>query len=67
VIGTLACFFAYHVFWPDGLAGHIDAVAVVIALLAAIALFRFKAGVVPLLAVCGALGVLATWALPGLR
>ena len=64
VIATLACFFAYHVFWPQGLAGHIDAVAVVIALLAAIALFRFKVGVVALLAVCGALGVLATWALP---
>lgn len=67
VIATLACFFAWHVFWPQGLAGHIDAVAVVIALLAAIALFRFKVGVVPLLAACGALGVMATWALPGLR
>jgi chromate transporter len=67
VIATLACFFAYHVFWPRGLAGPVDAVALVIALLAAIALFRFKVGVVPLLGVCGALGVAATWALPGLR
>jgi chromate transporter len=49
VILNLALFFAYHVLWPQGFAGHFDAMAAAIALAAGIALFRFKVGVVPLL------------------
>ncbi len=49
VILNLACFFAYHVLWPRGLAGSFDYGAAVIAMAAAIALFRFKVGVIPVI------------------
>ncbi|NUZ04814.1 chromate efflux transporter [Schlegelella koreensis] len=58
VIVNLALFFAGHVLWPQGLAGPIDLGAAAIALGAAIALFRFGVGVLPLLAACAAAGVL---------
>lgn len=54
VIVNLALFFAYHVWWPAGLTGEFDAVAALITVAAAVALFRFKAGVIPVIA-CGAL------------
>ncbi|MEO7242512.1 MAG: chromate efflux transporter [Variovorax sp.] len=62
VILNLAAFFAYHVLWPQGFGGRFDALSAVIAVLAAVALFRFKVGVIPLLAVCAAVGVVATLA-----
>jgi chromate transporter len=65
VILNLALFFAYHVLWPQGFAGRFDTVSAVIALGAAIALFRFKVGVMPLLAACALIG-LAITGLPGL-
>jgi chromate transporter len=63
VIAKLALFFAGHVFWPAGPGSAIDGLAVLIAAGAAVALFRFRVGVIPLLATCAALGV----ALQGLR
>ncbi|HET9045510.1 MAG TPA: chromate transporter, partial [Casimicrobiaceae bacterium] len=60
VIVNLALFFAWHVFWPRGATGAIDLVALGIALLAAAALFRFKAGVIPIIFGCGALGLVST-------
>ena len=65
VILNLALFFAYHVLWPQGFAGRFDAVSALIALGAALALFRFKVGVMPLLAACALFGLAFTW-LPGL-
>ncbi|MFT3856761.1 MAG: chromate efflux transporter [Aquabacterium sp.] len=61
VILNLALFFAYHVWWPHGFEGRFDAVSAVITLGAAIALFRYKAGVMPLLASCAVIGLGATW------
>jgi chromate transporter len=49
VILNLALFFAYHVLWPQGFGGRFDAVSAAIATGAAVALFRFKVGVLPLL------------------
>jgi chromate transporter len=66
VILNLALFFAYHVLWPQGFGGRFDAVSAVIALAAAVALFRFKVGVMPLLAACAAVGLVLRLALPGL-
>ncbi|SFQ16748.1 chromate transporter [Variovorax sp. OK605] len=66
VILNLALFFAYHVLWPKGFGGHFDAVSAVIASAAAVALFRFKVGVLPLLGGCAVVGLLVTLA-PGLR
>jgi chromate transporter len=66
VILNLALFFAYHVLWPKGFGGPFDAVSALITAVAAVALFRFKAGVLPLLGVCAGIGLLATL-VPGLR
>ncbi len=58
VILNLALFFAWHVLWPRGAGGPFDLTAALIAAAAAIALFRFKVGVLPLLAGCAAAGLL---------
>lgn len=57
VIVNLACFFAGHVFWSGGPHGRIDVMAALIAAGAAVALFRFKWGVLPVLGACGAIGL----------
>ncbi|MBX3635709.1 MAG: chromate transporter, partial [Rubrivivax sp.] len=50
VIVNLAVFFAYHVLWPQGLAGPFDLASAVIGIAAGIALFRFKLGVIAVIA-----------------
>ena len=57
VILNLALFFAYHVLWPRGLAGPFSAVSALITIGAALALFRFKVGVIPLLLACAVVGL----------
>ncbi|MDP3611584.1 MAG: chromate transporter, partial [Rubrivivax sp.] len=64
VILNLAMFFAYHVFWPQGFGGRFDGLSAVICVAAAVALFRFKVGVMPLLGACAAVGLVATWLAP---
>jgi chromate transporter len=66
VIVNLALFFAYHVLWPRGFDGPFDTASALITLAAALALFRFKVGVLPLLGACAAAG-LAITLLPALR
>lgn len=58
VIVNLALFFAYHVLWPQGFSGRFDIVSAALAVAAAVALFRFKWGVMPLLGACAVAGVL---------
>lgn len=58
VIVNLAAFFAYHVFWPRGFDGVFDGWSLAIGLAAAIALFRFKASIIPVVLISGVLGVL---------
>ncbi len=58
VILNLALFFAYHVLWPTGWAGAFDPLAALIALAAAIALLRYKANVMLVIAVCAVVGLL---------
>ena len=61
VILNLALFFAYHVLWPQGFAGgRFDGWSALIAVAALLALFRFKVGVLPLLAGCAAAGLAIT-------
>jgi chromate transporter len=65
VIVNLALFFAWHVFWPRGwtdgtLTGGLDALSLAIGVAAALALFRSKAGVIPVILACGAAGMAAT-------
>ncbi len=62
VIVNLAVFFAWHVFWPHGLdAGAalagIDPLALGLGVAASAALFRFNAGVIPVILGCGAVGL----------
>jgi chromate transporter len=57
VILNLAVFFAYHVLWPQGLAGRFEWPSAVIGVAAAIALFRFKVGVIPVVLVSGIVGL----------
>ena len=64
VILNLALFFAWHVLWPMGFSGPFDWASALITFGAAVALFRFKVGVMPLLAVCAALGLALTWLRP---
>jgi chromate transporter len=64
VILNLAMFFAYHVLWPQGFGGRFDAVSAAITVGAAVALFRFKVGVMPLLAGSAAVGLAASRFLP---
>jgi chromate transporter len=61
VIGSLALFFAGHVLWPEGWSGRLDVPSALIAAAAAVALFRFKVGVIPLLLACAAIGLMLTW------
>jgi chromate transporter len=58
VILNLAMFFGYHVLWPKGFAGTFDWLSALIALAAAIALFRFKRGVIEVIVACAVTGLI---------
>ncbi len=60
VIVNLALFFAWHVLWPQG-PGSFDIAAALITAAAAIVLFRFKTGVIAVIAACAAAGLLITY------
>jgi chromate transporter len=66
VILNLGLFFAYHVLWPQGFGGRFDGLSAAIAAAAVVALFRFKVGVMPLLAACAAIGLVVGWWSPKL-
>jgi chromate transporter len=59
VILNLALFFAYHVLWPSGFSGSFDGISAAIAVLAAVALFKFKRNVMHVIAGCAVAGYLA--------
>ena len=59
VVLNLALFFAWHVLWPQGFAGRFDMTSAAIGAAALVALFRYKAGVIPVIAACAALGLAA--------
>ena len=63
VIANLGLFFAYHVFFPHGLAGAISWFSILIFIGSAVALLRYKKGVMPVLG-CAALAGLASLLLP---
>ncbi len=63
VILNLAVFFAWHVLWPTAteatpFAGRFDWPSLLIGAAAMIALFRYKVGVIPIIAACGVAGLL---------
>ena len=63
VILNLALFFGYHTLWPQGFAGSLDVASALIAVGAAIALFKFKRNVMHVIAVCGLLGICLQYAM----
>ena len=60
VILNLALFFAWHVLWPLGADGPFDGVSAAIGAAALVALFRFKAGVMPVIGACALAGLAVT-------
>ena len=58
VIVNLAVFFAYHVLWPKGLGGPFEWASALIGLAAAVALFRFKLGVIQVVLGAGMAGLM---------
>jgi chromate transporter len=58
VILNLALFFGYHTLWPQGLAESLDVSSALIAVGAAIALFKYKRNVMHVIGVCGLIGIL---------
>ena len=57
VIVNLALFFAYHVLWPQGFGGAFEWVSALLALAATLALFRFKRGVMEVIAASALIGL----------
>ena len=57
VILNLALFFGYHLLWPQGFSGAFDWASALIALGAAIALFKFKRNVMHVIAACAVVGL----------
>jgi chromate transporter len=62
VILQLALFFGWHTLWPQGFGGPFAWPSAAIALAAAVALFRYQVGVLPLLGSCAVAGLLVQWA-----
>jgi chromate transporter len=57
VIVNLALFFLVHVLWPQGFAMPFEWASLAIGVVAAVAIFRFKVGVIPVIAGCAVLGL----------
>ncbi len=66
VVINLAVFFAWHVLWPQGtpanpFGGTFEWFSALIGLAAAIALFRYKIGIMPVIGACALLGLAYTF------
>ena len=57
VVLNLALFFGYHLLWPQGFSGTLDVASALIAVGAAVALFKFKRNVMHVIAGCAVLGL----------
>jgi chromate transporter len=71
VILSLAVFFAWHVFWPAAtpdaaFAGPFEWPSLLIVAAAVLALWRFKVGVIPVIAACAVIGLIL-WLTGALR
>jgi chromate transporter len=66
VILNLAMFFAYHVLWPHGFDGRFDSICALISVIALLALFRYKIGVISVIVGSGVTGLLFTFLKPWL-
>ncbi len=58
VVLNLAVFFAYHVLWPQGFEGAFEWFSALIGAAAFVALFRYGVGIVTVIGVCAAVGLI---------
>lgn len=58
VIVNLALFFGYHILWPNGFSGEFEWVSALIAVAAAIALFRYKVSVMKVIGISALVGLI---------
>jgi chromate transporter len=61
VIVNLALFFAWHVLWPKGWDGGFEWLSAMIGAAAFVALFRYKAGIMPVIGACALAGLAVTF------
>ena len=61
VILNLAVFFAYHVLWPKGFNGDFEWLSLIIGLIAGVALFRYKIGVISVIGASAVAGLAYTF------
>jgi chromate transporter len=61
VVVNLALFFAWHVLWPQGLAGRFEWWSALIGAAAFVGLFRYKAGIIQVIAACALAGLAVTF------
>lgn len=61
VIFNLALFFAWHIYWPQGLASGVDWFSVALSLIALVAVLKYQANVAAVIAASGLVGALAQW------
>jgi chromate transporter len=64
VILNLAAFFAWHVLWPAGFGGSFEWISAALGAAAFIALWRYKIGIIPVIAACGVIGLIVSLAGP---
>ena len=57
VIVNLALFFGWHVGWPEGWSGRFDIAAAALSVVAALALLRFKRGVIEVIVASASIGL----------
>lgn len=57
VVLNLALFFGYHLLWPEGFGGAFDVHSALIAIAAAVALFKYKRNVMEVIALCALVGL----------
>ena len=57
VVLNLAVFFAYHVLWPQGFEGRFEWFSALIGAAAFVALFKYRMGIVSVIAACAAVGL----------
>lgn len=60
VILNLAVFFAWHVLWPAGFSGSFEWFSALVGFAAFIALFKYNAGIIPVILACAAAGLAYT-------
>ncbi len=63
VILNLAAFFAYHVLWPQGFEARFEWFSALVGIGAFVALWRFKAGIIPVIGACAVAGLAWTFLL----